>query len=90
VLQAANVWVLIEGPANVFCDNHGVIKNVSIPESTLMKKHNAINYHASEVVRRCVASQSLPQELHHSIYLFQRELDRTDDKEFANTLSQGR
>ena len=38
--------VLIELPANVFCDNHGVVKNVSIPESTLMKKHNAINYHA--------------------------------------------
>jgi hypothetical protein len=36
----------IEGPANVFCDNRGVVRNVSIPESTLMKKHNAINYHA--------------------------------------------
>jgi hypothetical protein len=38
--------VEIDHPANVFCDNHGVVKNVSIPESTLMKKHNAINYHA--------------------------------------------
>jgi hypothetical protein len=38
--------VPIDGPANVFCDNHGVVKNASIPESTLMKKHNAINYHA--------------------------------------------
>ena len=38
--------VPIEGPTNVFCDNRGVVKNVSIPESTLMKKHNAINYHA--------------------------------------------
>ena len=38
--------VEIDGPANVFCDNCGVVKNVSIPESTLMKKHNAINYHA--------------------------------------------
>jgi hypothetical protein len=38
--------VPIEGPTNVFCDNPGVVKNVSIPESTLMKKHNAINYHA--------------------------------------------
>jgi hypothetical protein len=45
--------VPIEGPANVFCDNHGVVKNVSIPESTLMKKHNAINYHA---VREAVAA----------------------------------
>ena len=35
----------IKGPANVFCNNHGIVKNVSILESTLMKKHNAINYH---------------------------------------------
>ena len=38
--------ILIDGPANVFCDNRGVVRNASIPESTLMKKHNAINYHA--------------------------------------------
>jgi hypothetical protein len=38
--------VEIDGPGNVFCDNHGVVKNVSIPESMLMKKHNAMNYHA--------------------------------------------
>ena len=38
--------VPVEGPANVFCDNHGVVKNASIPESTLAKNHNAINYHA--------------------------------------------
>jgi hypothetical protein len=38
--------VLIDGPANVFCDNHGVMNNASIPESVLIKKHNAINYHA--------------------------------------------
>jgi hypothetical protein len=42
----------IKGPVNVFCDNHGVVKNMSMPESTLMKKHNAINYHA---VREAVA-----------------------------------
>ena len=36
----------IDGPANVFCDNQGVVKNSSIPESPLLKKHNAINYHA--------------------------------------------
>jgi hypothetical protein len=36
----------IEGPANVFCDNCGVVKNKSMLESMLMKKHNAINYHA--------------------------------------------
>ena len=38
--------VPIEGPTNVFCDNHGVVKNASIPKSMLLKKHNAINYHS--------------------------------------------
>jgi hypothetical protein len=37
------IGVEVDGPANVFCDNHGVVKNVSIAESMLMKKHNAIN-----------------------------------------------
>ena len=36
----------IDGPADVFCDNKGVVKNTSLPESVLSKKHNAINYHA--------------------------------------------
>ena len=35
----------IDGPADVFCDNQGVVKNTSLPESLLSKKHNAINYH---------------------------------------------
>jgi hypothetical protein len=45
--------VPIEGPAKVLCDNQGVVKNASIPESVLSKKHNAINYHA---VREAVAA----------------------------------
>ena len=48
--------VPIEGPANVFCDNNGVVKNTSLPESTLTKKHNAINYH---VVREAAAAEIL-------------------------------
>jgi len=36
----------LRGPASVLCDNQGVVKNTSIPESTLSKRHNAINYHA--------------------------------------------
>ena len=43
----------VAGPAYVFCDNKGVVSNASIPESTLSKKHNAINYHA---VREAVAA----------------------------------
>jgi hypothetical protein len=38
---------------NVFCDNNGVVQNTSIPESTLSKKHNAINYH---IIHEAVAA----------------------------------
>ena len=47
--------VPVNGPANVFCDNNGVVKNTTIPESMLAKKHNAINYHAiREAVAACI------------------------------------
>ena len=38
--------VPLDGPADVFCDNRGVVMHLSKPESKLQKKHNAINYHA--------------------------------------------
>jgi len=38
--------VPLRGPASVLCDNQGVVKNASVPESTLTKRHNAINYHS--------------------------------------------
>ena len=38
--------VRLEGPAYVFCDNSGVVNNMSIPESVLHKKHNTINYNS--------------------------------------------
>ena len=34
--------VILEVPAYFFCDHCGVVKNMSIPESVLQKKHNAI------------------------------------------------
>ena len=37
--------VPIDGSTNVFCDNEAVVKNSTVPESTLKKKHNAISYH---------------------------------------------
>jgi len=43
----------LDRPTQVFCDNQGVVKNTSIPESVLSKKHNAVNYHA---VREAVAA----------------------------------
>jgi hypothetical protein len=48
--------VPIEGPSNVFCDNNGVVKNTSIPQSMLAKKYNVINYHA---IREAVAAKIL-------------------------------
>jgi hypothetical protein len=43
----------VDGPTSVFCDNESVFKNVTKPESTLKKKHNAIAYHR---VREAVAA----------------------------------
>ena len=45
--------VPLDGPASVYCDNEAVYKNVSIPESTLNKKHHSVAYHAS---RQAVAA----------------------------------
>jgi hypothetical protein len=52
-LKLKSIGIPLAGPANVYCDNQGVVKNTSIPESTLSKKHNAINYH---VIRESAAA----------------------------------
>jgi hypothetical protein len=36
---------LLDGAANVYCDNEAVYKNAVIPESVLKKKHHSIAYH---------------------------------------------
>jgi hypothetical protein len=46
--------VPINGPVQVLCDNEGVVKNSSVPESALNKKANAINYNK---VREAVAKE---------------------------------
>ena len=43
----------IDGPTNMFCDNEAVVRNSTMPESTLKKKHVAICYHR---VREAYAS----------------------------------
>jgi len=48
--------VPILGSANVYCDNDAVIKNCSIPESTLKKKHHSIAYHRN---REAVAAGTI-------------------------------
>ena len=37
--------VLIDGPVYVFCDNSSMTNNVTLPQSVLKKRHNAIFYH---------------------------------------------
>ena len=46
----------IDGPMNMFCNNNAVVKNVSLPESTLSKKHNAVNFH---IIRESVAAKMI-------------------------------
>jgi len=59
--------VPIDGPAAVICDNEGVVKNTTAPESTLKKKHTAICYHRCREavaagtisVAQCASKQNL-------------------------------
>jgi len=53
-IKLKSFGIPILGPANVYGDNGAVIKNTSIPESTLNKKHNSINYH---IIREAVAAR---------------------------------
>ena len=45
--------IRIDGPANCFCDNKGVVVNAVNPTSTLKKKHASVNYH--KVREACAA-----------------------------------
>ena len=40
----------IDGPTNMFCDNKAVVRNSTMPESTLKKKYVAICYHCVQEV----------------------------------------
>jgi hypothetical protein len=55
-LRLKLVWfgVPIDGPADLFCDNQGVVMNTAIPESTLNKRDNAINVIRESVLMRIV------------------------------------
>jgi hypothetical protein len=39
------IGIPLDGKTSVFCDNEGVVKNATSPESSLKKKHTAICYH---------------------------------------------
>ncbi len=48
-----SIGMSLTGLTNVYCDNQDVVKNMSVLESILNKKHNSINYH---IVREVVAA----------------------------------
>jgi len=52
-------------PANVFCNNQGVVNNTTMPESVLSEKHNQICYHraweAVAVGVICIAKEQIWQ-----------------------------
>jgi hypothetical protein len=48
--------VPIEGPSNTFGDNSSVVKDVTLPKSTLHKRHNSIAYHKCHVECACGAA----------------------------------
>ena len=37
--------VPFDGPTYTMCDNQEVVNKMNLPQSTLGKKHNAVNYH---------------------------------------------
>ena len=51
---AKNVWIPLEGAAQVFCNNEAVYKKVSCPASTLKRKNESNAYY--HVTRQSVAT----------------------------------
>ena len=51
--KARMMGITVEGPSVLLVDNEAVVKNTTLPSSTLKKKHNAIAYHK---VREAVAA----------------------------------
>ena len=77
----------LEGPAQVFCDNQGVVKNTSIPESVLSKKHNAINYHAVREAAAAGVLQVIKEDtLTNLADLFTKVLPAEGRKEFIGSI----
>ena len=55
-IKLKSFGIPIQGPADTYGDNAAEFKNTSIPESTLNKKHNLINYH---IIRESVAARRM-------------------------------
>ena len=41
--------VPLDGPSNVMCENQGLVNNMNLSQSTLVKKHNTLNYHVVRI-----------------------------------------
>ena len=56
--------VPIDGPTSVLCDNDSVVKNSSLPHSTLQKKHHSIAYHyvREQAARGAIRVAKIPGE----------------------------
>ena len=48
--------MLLDGPSYFMCDKQGVVKNTILPQSNLVKKQNAVSYHA---VRKAATAEIL-------------------------------
>ena len=51
--------VPIDGHTNGFSDNESVVRNATLPKSTLAKKHNSIACHKVRECRECVTSDTI-------------------------------
>ena len=74
IIKLKMFGVPLARPENLFCDNNWVVKNTSIPESTLSKKHNAINYHcvheSASAGIMCVGKEDMEMNLANPLTKF--------------------
>jgi len=76
--------VPIEGPDNVLVNNDSVVKNSTIPSSTLQKMHNSICYHfvREAVAAKCIRITYIPSG-ENLVDMFTKPLGASKLKDFA-------
>ena len=69
-----NFGVPLARPVNIFFYKNGFLKNTRIPEYTLSKKHNAINYHcvheSASAGIMCVGKEDMEMNLANPLTKF--------------------
>ena len=69
--------VPLDGPANMYCDNEAVYKNIAIPSSVLNKKMHGISYHyCREAVASGICKIAKEDTLTNLADLFTKTLSR--------------